>query len=429
MSNSEIYPVCYSIEAPGVGYYENGTIPGSDEVVLNISENIMVSSYNDQNNGIHLKISSDKVTVIGQSTPRGASPSYFYINFRLISRNMDTFVIIETIDLHILNDYEYFAVSMDSPYYFYFGYNSSVLIVGTRNNTALKLAVTQPVTTRVGDINVTLVPDREYSFVINRLQTVYLSSSRDLTGTRIVTNKPVSVFSGHEWCHIQQYRPGSYLIEQMPPTALWNNLHFVIPLTSSGYAIKVVAASDCVVNFYCNNSISSNTALKVSESVLKFFVNNETCMIQSFSKILVTQFSLPYDRVGSVMSLVPSTMHYFSNISFSTISYNITNHENHHLSSNDNTWTHFVNVIVLAQYFQPHMIYLVTEGTNRSLDTQEWMVIKVNNIIKAYATTVIISTGMAQVIHTNQAALMSVTVYGFTIYGGYATVSFANKGT
>ena len=236
ISNSEIHPVYYSIEAPGIGYYQNGTIPGSDEVVVNISEVAMVSSYTDQHKGIHLKISSDRVTVIGQSTTAGIRPFELYRDSRVMSRIIDTFAIIETTDLHI-KEYEYYAVSVNSSSY-YWNYNSSVLIVGTRNNTVLKLAVTQPVTTMVGDINVTLIPGREYSFVINRLQTVYLSCSDDLTGTRIVTNNPVSIFSGHERGGIQHAFPRSYLVEQMPPTALWNNLHFVIPLANIGYAIK-----------------------------------------------------------------------------------------------------------------------------------------------------------------------------------------------
>ena len=430
ISNSETHPVYYSTEAPGIGYSMNGTIPGSDTVILNVSENVMVSSYNDQNNGIYLKISSDKVTVIGQCIPIGYSPSMInpYASLVVVSRNMDNFAIIETIDLHV-KEYEYFAVSVNSTNYYSNYYNSTVLIVGTRNNTTLKLTVTQPVTTRVGYINATLVPGREYSFVINRLQTVCLSAYNDLTGTRILTNMPVSVFSGHQWGTIQDTWPGSYLIEQMPPTAIWNNLHFVIPLTSSGYAIKVVAATECVVNFYCNNSINSNTALKVGETVLKLFLNDEICAIQSFSKILVMQFSLPFGRLGPVMTLVPSTMHYFSKIFFSTISFNVSEYNNHYISSQDNTWTHSVNVIVLTQYYQPHMIYLVTAGMNKSLDTEEWMPIKVDNVIKAYGTKVKISTGMAQVIHDNQAALMSITVYGYTEYGGYGTTaSFTNKG-
>ena len=207
-------PVNYSVEAPGIGYYENGTILAYSRVIVNLSESVLVSSYNDQNNGIYLKTSSDKVTVIGQSTE-----GRYFRRRRQTARFLDTFIINEIKDLCI-SEYEYFPVSVNSSYYYYY---SSVLIVGTRNDTLLKLTVIQLVTTRVGDANATtLIPGREYSFVVNRLQTVYLSSTNDLTGTRIVTNKPVSLFSGHGLTGVpRDTYPYSYLIEQMPPTALW----------------------------------------------------------------------------------------------------------------------------------------------------------------------------------------------------------------
>ena len=64
----------------------------------------------------------------------------------------------------------------------------------------MKLTVTQSVIISVGNTtkDQQLIPGQEYSFVINRLQTVYIRSFEDLTGTKIITDRPVSVFSGHE---------------------------------------------------------------------------------------------------------------------------------------------------------------------------------------------------------------------------------------
>ena len=68
-------------------------------------------------------------------------------------------------------------------------YNSSILVVGAENNTMTNLTVTQSVTISVGETTVDLIPGRHYSFVINRLQTMYIGSFYDLTGTKIVTDK------------------------------------------------------------------------------------------------------------------------------------------------------------------------------------------------------------------------------------------------
>ena len=406
--------VDYSVEAPGVGYCKRGTILANSRVIVDLPKSVIVSSYNDQNKGIYLKTSSDKVTVIGQSINRR-------LHLKRATRGLETFIIDEITDLCI-SEYEYFAVSVNSSYISYY-YKSSVLIVGTRNDTLLKLTVTQPVTTRVGDTNATtLISGIEYSFVIDRLQTMYLSSTNDLTGTRIVTNKPVSVFSGHGYTGIPWHTyPRSYLIEQMPPITSWGNVYYVVN-PHLGYAVKVLAASDCVVNVHFNNFTKLIISLRSGESLYKVFLNNETCTIHSVSRILVVQFSLGpgYDEhVGPFMTLVPSPMHYLSKIIFSTVLSN----NDYHYDDNDD-WIHYINIIVLAQYYQPDMIYLVTEGINKTLDTQEWIPINVNNVTEAYGTTVSnVSLGVVEIIHTNKAALMSVIVYGLTRYGGYGTTA------
>ena len=361
---------------------------------MNLSESVIVSSYNDQNKGIYVKTSSDKVTVIGQSTKR-------QLHLRRTAWNLETFIVNEVTDLCI-SEYEYFAVSMNSPYYYFF-YKSSVLIVGTSNDTLLKLTVTQLVTTRVGDANATLIPGREYSFVISRLQTVYLLSTNDLTGTRIVTNKPVSVFSGQGLIQIPwDTYPFSYLIEQIPPTTLWGNVYYVIPFVNSrsGYAVKVLSASVCVVNIHFNNFTNLKISVRSGESLYKVFLNDETCTIHSASKILVVQYSLGYYRdIGPFMTIVPSTMHYLSKTIFSTV---YIDHD-HRYYDIDLLGNHYINIVVQAEYYQLEMIYLVTEGMNKSLDTQEWLPIKVNSLIKAYGTTVSnVSLGVAEVIHTNK---------------------------
>jgi len=73
----------------------------------------------------------------------------------------------------------------------------------------------------------------------------------------------------------------------------------------------------------------------------------------------------------------------------------------------------------LAQYYQPDMIYLIAGGVNKSLNTQEWVPVKVNNVTEAYATKVNISEGVVEIIHANTSALMTTIVYGFVNDEGY----------
>jgi len=65
------------------------------------------------------------------------------------------------------------------------------------------------------------------------------------------------------------------------------------------------------------------------------------------------------------------------------------------------------------------MIYLISGGVNKSLDTQKWVPIKINSGTEAYATKVTISEGVVEVIHSITSALMTTIVYGFAQAVGY----------
>jgi len=66
------------------------------------------------------------------------------------------------------------------------------------------------------------------------------------------------------------------------------------------------------------------------------------------------------------------------------------------------------------------MIHVIAEGVSQSLNSQNWKPIKVNRTVKAYSTTVSVSEGEIEVIHTNTSALLTAIIYGFanaTSYG------------
>ena len=112
-----------------------------------------------------------------------------------------------------------------------------------------------------------------------------------------------------------------------------------------------------------------------------------------------------------MMTLVPATNQCLNKFDFPT-TYN----------SLESGYDHYVNIIVMEQYYQPNMIYLRAGGVNRLLVTQQWVPIQVNNFAEAYATQVRISEGIIQVIHTDPAAQMTVIVYGFTQHDGYGHI-------
>ena len=400
---TERYQVQYSIEAPSVSYYHNGTVSAGNEVILSLNGTIEVTSHNDQNKGIYLTTSSDKVSVIGQNLYNYTSESFLVSP---ITELNDT-------------DYVYYGISTtkfaDDVYFF----NSSILVVGTENNTAMKLTVTQYVNVSVGNAtkDQKLTPGWEYLFVINRLQTVYIRSLEDLTGTKIITDRPVSVLSGHECGNVPwNISYCNHLIEQIPPTTLWGKVYYTAPLTNrTSYTIKILAAyNSTIVNIHCNNTrkvytINEGGFVNVTSSM------QEYCAIYSNKKLLVAQFSHGASEDNEygdpMMLLVPPTDQYSNKFGFSTIR---------------NTWqsgyNHNINIIVMSQYYQPNMIYLIAGGVNRSLLTQQWVPIKVNSITEAHATHVNIPEGVTEIFHSDPAAQLMVIVYGFSRHNAYGHI-------
>ena len=393
ITTSESQPVNYFIEAPGIGYYTSGNVT-SDNEVINLPTTLITSSHNDQDKGTHLMTSSDRVTVIGQT---------------LAEFSIGTFLCLPITNFCV-DEYVYYGISVPSGRSGSF--NSSILVVGTEDNTMMKLTVTQPVTISVSNSTDDLTAGIQYSFVINKLQTVLIESVDDLTGTKIVTDKPVSVLSGHECGYVPKISSScDQLIEQVPPTTLWGRVYYTAPLaTRRSYTIKVLAAyNSTVVDIYCNNTRESYN-ISEGESVNKALSLQEYCAINSSKEVLVVQLShvFAYQDIGDpMMTLVPATNQYSNKFQFSTL-------------QGQSGFTHYINIIVLAQYYQPDMIYLISGGVNRSLDTQQWVPVMVNGVTEAYSVQVNVSEGVAEIAHVNTCAtVMSAIAYGFAIRIGY----------
>ena len=402
ITTSESQPVNYSIEAPGVGYYTSGSVTSDNEVIINLPDDLITSSHNDQDKGIHLMTSSDRVTVIGQN---------------LRSHSSDTFLCLPITNLCV-DEYVYFGISVPKAPNSMFSrtVNNSILVVGTEDNTTMKLTVTQPVTISVSNSTVDLTAGIQYSFVINRLQTVLIGSVDDLTGTKIVTDKPVSVLSGHQCASVPWNDMScSHLIEQIPPTTLWGGVFYATPLISGrSYTIKVLAGyNSTVVDIYCNNTRESYN-ISEGEFVNKTLSLQEYCAINSSKEVLVVQFSHgfrngylnEFKRGDPMMTLVPATNQYSNKFQFST------------LQNQSENYTHYINIIVLAQYYQPDMIYLISRRVNRSLDTHQWVPIMAN-AIKSYSIRLLVPRGSFSVIHRNIRALLGAVIYGFGERTGY----------
>ena len=328
------------------------------------------------------------------------------------SHTTDSYLALPLIKLQTTSEYIYYVMSVYSPNSY-----SSILIVGTEDSTTVTLKFNSNLVVYMkGGRRVYTY--RQYSFTIHRLETMYIYPhpsylTYELSGTRIVANKPISVFTGHRAAYVP-YANGNYgyLIEQIPSTIYWGKVHYVAPLAARRtYTLKVVAAYyNTKVFIYCNNSVQYSNTLNEQGHFYTTLHGQQYCAVHSNNDILVAQFS-GYDGEDPSMGLVSDTNSFTSRFQFPVSGYRY--------AASSLYIQSFINVIVMAQYYQPDKIYLIRDGAKMPLNTQIWTPITVNNVTEAYATKVPVLPGVVEIIHVNKEALMTTMVYGIDPRIGY----------
>ena len=397
ISTTELWPVSYSVSVYSTRNHYSGTVTANNSAVVYLSTSAQVTSYSHRNYGIYLETSSDKVTVIGRS---------------YTSHTTDSYLTLPVIKLQTITEYIYYAMSVNSENSY-----SSLLIVATEG-VDFTVTFTQSTYVYIYNGYSYVSSGRQYSYWLGRLQTMYIYPyysyrSHDFTGIKIVSNQPLSIFSGHRCAYIPySYGSCGYLIEQIPPTIYWGKVHYVAPLaTRRTYTLKVVAAYyNTRVLIYCNNSLWSSNNINEQNYFYTTLDGQQYCAIQSNNDILVAQFS-GRDGEDPSMGLVSATNNFASRFQLpvSAFRYAVSSL---YIPS-------FINIIVMAQYYQPDKIYIIRNGAKRSLSTQIWTPITVNNVIEAYATKVPVLPAVVEIIHTDGEALMTTMVYGIEPRIGY----------
>ena len=220
-----------------------------------------------------------------------------------------------------LSQYQYYAVSTGT-----LGANhlSEVLLIGNEDNTTVTVVPTQTVTVPV-DIQTnsgsrTVAAGSSFTFTIHRMQTFLIGVPLlDISGTSIVSDKPLTVVSGHECGNVPLICCCQHITEQIPPTVTWGTKFFLTPYFghSVGPYFKVVASESqttLILTCTLNNIISSNiTYLELAGDVVTLELSlssSSYCYIEADKPILVTQLGpssgTNNDNYGDpVISMIP----------------------------------------------------------------------------------------------------------------------------
>ena len=186
------------------------------------------------------------------------------------------------------SNYEYFAVAFEGVPSA--GYHSEILLVGCRANTNITITPTQTITIpsdlTAGSSSVTLSPGQSHSFSLGSQETFLITSTTsDLTGTRIVSDKPLTVTSGNDCAKVPLVSEDcEYVVEQIPPTATWGNEFVLVPFRGreTGQYYKIVSSKDnTLLKLTCKNDSLTRELTLPSAGDFQFFFTAARCLLLS----------------------------------------------------------------------------------------------------------------------------------------------------
>ena len=389
ITTNEEEQVPFVVQAPGVDNFQHdGVVQKGEHVKVSFPQSAIVGRA-DNNKGILIKATNGKkVSVIGvveENTHIARFPV-------LHQRNSSS-------------QFIYYTASQDD-----FNNNawSFIVIVATGDDTTVTVKAAAP--SLVGRRR--LSTGREMRVDLRKQGTILISSTRLLTGTRIVSSgNPIVVFSGHTCTQIPQFfRSCDTIMEQMPSTYDWGKEFIVSPLKNRKYSLLqiVAAVTPTYVAINCmleNGSMLNSRNLSVGERIQATpgIHHNETCSIVATNPIMLIEYgvSQQVDTTGPMiggpaMILVPSVMQYSQHAT---------------IVAQHSSYAHFVNLVIPEVHFQPEKIRL--NMTHTLEDFNPDIVLYCNNCsTKYYVCQVTLPVGEYSIMHSSKEARFSAISYG-----------------
>ena len=374
ITTNEPDPVNFTVETlMGFSFTGVATNTATSRVTLPSDFQVFSNSTTERNKGIRVRAEEGRRIVV------------YGLNFH--QHTSDAFVALPC-NRFAVSDYEYYVISFlpltqgNLP--------STYLLVGCEDDTT----ITTPSST----------------LTLNQMETYVMESvSNDLTGTRIVSDKPLSLFSNHECSFVPNSATAcDHLTEQVPPTVTWGRFFLAASFLgrTSGEIYRILASTDATdVTMNCTGIPELLSSTLSNAGNWKEINASGFCSIESNKPILVFEFSLggALDGVGDpFMTMVPPVEQHSNNYVFNTLS---------------DFSTNYITVYVAPEFFQPQQIFL----DSMSLDTSNiWTnVYCTGSVICGFITRLQLQPGDHRVYHQDADARIGITAYGFNSFNSY----------
>ena len=393
-------PVTYTVTYSGT--IATGTVTNTTLAKLNISTDLVVvdSSYRNRSNGIHVSANSEISVLLINFRPNTIGDYFAYNHF--IQNLTQT-------------KYQYYAVSTGSLAISDQSL-SEVLLVGTEDNTAVTVVPAQNIAVPqniqfYNSPEISVAAGTPFSFTLHKMQTFLFGAPlNDITGTSIVSDKPLTVISGHECGNVpDDVASCQHITEQIPPTVNWGQQFLLTPYKRKPVQYyKIIAANHTTTYKFTSGRYNTTThyLYTAGSSFTHSTSGSSYCSVSSDKPILVTQLGAGYDLGNTgdpVISIVPSVDQYSQEIVF--VSPNI--------NYGDIT-SHYINIATTT-----NQSVILVDGVALALT---WNAIydHTNNVI-GYGTQLNINSTSLDIPHIiSSDTKFSTLVYGFGSFKGYS---------
>ena len=380
-------PVPFTVSS-STGQIYSGTATNSIAINVTLPSSFAVFNNTMRDKGVWIH-AIDTITVYGMNYAEGTA---------------DGFVALPCYDYQKQN-YTFYAVSY---------YQSQVLLIGCEDSTELTITPTQAIQipfdlVRGSNYSVIVSSGESYTVTLNRFQTLLMSSTLDLTGSKVVSNKPIAFFSGYQCASVPVgVNYCDHLIEQLPPTLTWGRHFFVASSLgkTAGEQYKLITSTTTtIVSYYCYTSGGSfsqtfNTTLSGAGRSYEFHIaQNMFCSVQVSSPVLLVQFAIGGSREPSnygdpFMVMIPPVEQYRNNYTFVTQS----------------GFQNAITVIIASEFLNTADVIL----NGSSLIRANWTQIYCSaQTLCGYGTQVLVSEGRNFIYHRDPTVKLGTFVYGF----------------
>ena len=305
---------------------------------------------------------------------------------------------------------------------------SNILLVGNQDGTSISITPVQdvilPTDAQSNSSLIEVAAGTTHNVTLNSFQTLGFSTVLDLTGTRIVSDKPLTVITGHQCAQIPSttgFCEPLYI--HLPPTINWGRSFLMAPFggrTASQYYKLVTSEESTTIHYRCGSDHSvSVERLTAGSGHLLSFSSDSYCYLSASSPVFLVQMSPGNlaDNVGDpALAIVPPTNGHVKSASFLNLPTDFPNNYN-------------ITVTVLAEHFITSQILIDGDPLSCS-----WNAIRntFSDDIIGHGCTHAVSSGTHVVTHSGESddGVLSVIVYGWNGPSplGYAYLTNWNLG-